>query len=68
LPGVLAIVSHDDAGTIRREDDNFAVVGLFFESGEAEDALRKVERAVKADALNLCPRRVIGEGVFVIVT
>jgi hypothetical protein len=64
----LAIVSHDDAGTIGRENDDFAVIGLFLESGEAEDALGEVERAVKANALNLFPRRVIGEGVFVILT
>ena len=66
LPGVLAVVGHDDAAAAGGVEDDFAVVGLFLESVETEDALGQLEHAVEADALDLLPAPLTGEIFFVV--
>lgn len=68
LPSVGAVVGHDNAPAVACEDDDFAVVGLFLECGEAEHALREVEGAVEADALDLLPVFFASEVLLVVVT
>lgn len=67
LPGVGAVVGHDDATAAGRVEDDFAEVGLFLESGEADDALGQVECAVETDTFDFVPVLGAGEVLFVVI-
>ena len=66
LPGVLAVVGHDDAAPGCFEDD-FAEVGLFLEGDEGDAAPGEVEGAFEADAFDLRPSGLAGEILPVVV-